>query len=535
MSDSSVFVEVHQPSGNIPRSPLSPFPFTMGRQPDNALVLRDSRVSRRHSQIVLDGEDHVVEDLGSSHGTFVNGEKTTRMILTPGDSIEFGVPNSYRVVFGRGGPLLTVPVPTEGATNLSKLRSLLEVARSMAHSLSAVEVLSAIVESALSITSCEKGFLLLIDHDDLRLEVGRHKNGQILGVESLGIETKALRAALDSRHDLLSFTVAPHVAAVPLIRVRSGSINSTRAITAAKDTVGLLYLLEEGGGAADLSRGNRELLETLALEASTVLENTRLLEQERAKKRLDEELGIARKIQADLLPKSLPKDGWFRASGWSISSLAVGGDYYDAALGHDNQWTLVMADVSGKGVSAALLAALLQGAFLQARPGGQHIASWFRRLNRFLLDRTGGEKYATIFYAAVHGTGNVDWVNAGHCSPMVVRTGGKVELLGPSGMPVGMLEEAEHGLETIQLQPGEKIVLYTDGLSEARSPAGEFYDTGRLRRFLEENHHHGADSLSVMLRAEALRFMDGAHQQDDVTVLVVEFNGDHSNTIVAKE
>ena len=524
MSDPSVFVEVQQPTGNSSRMPITPLPFTMGRQPDNALVLRDSRVSRRHSQIVLDGEDYVVEDLASSHGTFVNGEKTSRTLLTPGDVIEFGVPNSYRVVFGRG-PILTAAAQSEGATSLSKLRSLLEVARSMAHSLSAPEVLSAIVESALSITGCERGFLLLYDQDDLRLEVGRHRNGQTLGVDSLGIATLALRHALDTRHDLLSFTVGPHVAAVPLIRVRSGSINSTRAITAAKDTVGLLYLLEDSGVEADMSRGNRELLETLALEASTVLENARLLEQERAKQRLDEELAIARKIQADLLPKSLPADGWFRASGWTLPSLAVGGDYYDVAHGHQDQWTLVMADVSGKGVSAALLAALLQGAFLQARPGGDHITSWFSRLNQFLLDRTGGEKYATVFYAAVHGTGFVEWVNAGHCAPMVLRVGGHVELLGPSGMPVGMLEEAEHGLESIHLQPGEKIVIYSDGLSEARNPEGEFYDTARLKQFLKDNSQHQADQLAMLLRDEAMRFMDGLHQQDDVTVLVVEYAG----------
>lgn len=516
------FVEVQQPSGNSARVPIAPLPFTMGRQPDNSLVLRDSRVSRRHAQIVLDGEEYYVEDLGSSHGTFLNGERVQRKPLLHGDVIEFGVPNSYRVVFVRGIAMATV-VPSEGAANLCKLRSLLEVARSMAHSLSPAEVLSAIVESALSITGCERGYLFLCEKEDLRLEVGKNRLGQPLDVESLGLETRVLRIALDQRHDLLSFTVAPQVAAVPLIRVRSGSINSTRAISAAKDTVGLLYLIEDSGAAADLSSGNRELLETLALEASAVLENARLLEQERAKQRLDEELGIARKIQADLLPKSLPVDGWFRASGWTIPSLAVGGDYFDVARGHHDQWALVMADVSGKGVSAALLAALLQGAFLQSKAGHDHISAWFASLNRFLLDRTGGEKYATIFYASVHQTGAVDWVNAGHCSPMIVRVGGAVELLGPSGMPVGMLEEALHGLERAHLNPGEKIVLYTDGLSEARNPEGEFYDTRRLRQFLEANHQHDAAELARRLREEAMKYMGGAQQQDDVTVLVVEF------------
>ena len=221
------FVEVQQPSGNSSRVPLTPLPFTMGRQPGNALVLRDSRVSRNHAQIVLDDGDYYVEDLGSSHGTFLNGERIKRKPLQPGDAIEFGVPNSYRVVFVRGIAMATV-IPSEGAANLSKLRSLLEVARSMAHALSPAEVLSAIVESALSITGCERGYLFLCTEDDLQLEVGKSRSGQSLSVETVGIETKVLRIALDQRQDLLSFTVAPQVAAVPLIRVRSGSINSVR-------------------------------------------------------------------------------------------------------------------------------------------------------------------------------------------------------------------------------------------------------------------------------------------------------------------
>ena len=518
-------LEVFQPSGNCTRMPLTAAPLTIGRQPDNTLVLRDSRVSRHHARIVFEHGHYFVEDLESSHGTFLNGMKVNRATLTAGSTIEFGISDSYRLVFVFDVPGEVEKTVSEGAANLSKLRSLLEVARSMAHSLSAGEVLTAIVESALSITRCERGYLLLCVDGDLHLEVGKHRNGHMLGVESIGWDTRELRKRLNSRRDLLSFVIADHVAAVPLIRIRSGDPSATHAISAAKDTVGLLYLVEDSGGVADLSSGNRELLETLALEASSVLENARLLEQERAKQRLDEELAIARKIQADLLPAKLPQDGWFRAAGWAIPSLAVGGDYYDVARNRDDVWSMVMADVSGKGVSAALLAALLQGAFLQSTPEGNQIEAWFARLNQFLLERTGGEKYATLCYAAIARDGAVEWVNAGHCSPMLVRVNGAVETLPPSGMPVGMLEEASFAIQRGKLAAGEKVLLYTDGLSEARNGVGEFYETRRLRHFLEANANHTAMEIARRLREEILGFIANAPQQDDITVLIVEYAG----------
>ena len=505
---------------------MTTLPLTIGRQPDNVLVLRDSRVSRYHARIVFEHGHYFIEDLDSSHGTFLNGEKIHRASLVAGATIEFGVSDSYRLVFVFDSGIKEPVIISEGAANLAKLRSLLEVARSMAHSLAAGEVLAAIVESALSITHCERGYLLLCVGDDLHLEVGKHRDGHLLSVESIGWNTRELRSRLDKRRDLLSFTVAGYVAAVPLIRIRSGDVGATHAISAAKDTVGLLYLVEDSGAAADLSSGNRELLETLALEASSVLENARLLEQERAKQRLDEELSIARKIQADLLPAKLPQDGWFRAAGWAIPSLAVGGDYYDVAH-HPNGdvWSVVMADVSGKGVSAALLAALLQGAFLQSSGQGGSIEAWFTRLNLFLLERTGGEKYATLCYAAIHPDGAVEWVNAGHCSPMLARVNGEVEMLPPSGMPVGMLEEAAYGVRLGKLAPGEKVLLYTDGFSEARNAEGEFYETRRLRQFLEANYQHPAMEIGRRLREEILAFIGGAPQQDDITVLIVEYAG----------
>src|SRR5262249_42490896 len=162
------------------------------------------------------------------------------------------------------------------------------------------------------------------------------------------------------------------------------------------------------------------------IEASTVLENARLLEEERGKQQIEEELRVARTIQQSLLPGKLPTDGWMRAAGSSVASRAVGGDYFDVIQVNPNCWSAVVADVSGKGVGSALLASLLQGALVAATDRPEALGARIERLNRFLLDRTSGEKYATVFYCLVDAIGRLHYVNAAHCPPLVVRAGGAV-------------------------------------------------------------------------------------------------------------
>ncbi len=210
--------------------------------------------------------------------------------------------------------------------------------------------------------------------------------------------------------------------------------------------------------AADLAGGNRELLQTLAIEASTVLENARLLEEERGKRQMEEELNLARTIQQSLLPRELPSDGWLRACGSSMASHEVGGDYYDVESGDiTNCWSAVVADVSGKGVSSALLASLLQGALIAASDHPNAMALRMQRLNRFLLERTGGEKYATVFQALLCRDGKLSYVNAAHCPPLVIRANGALSELEVTGMPVGLMEGAEFTLAEEQLAAGRQV------------------------------------------------------------------------------
>ena len=183
----------------------------------------------------------------------------------------------------------------------------------------------------------------------------------------------------------------------------------------------------------------------------------------------------------------------------------------------------MVADVSGKGVSAALLASLLQGAFMMASGAPEDIVPMFERWNHFLLERTKGEKYATIFFAAIDSSGLFSYTNAAHCEPFLVGADGRVRRIKESGMPVGLLEAAQFEMHELQLAPGDKVVIYSDGLTEAESADGQFFEMTRLRSFLRDHATLGAAELHAMLIDVIRRFTEGGVIRDDITALVLEF------------
>jgi phosphoserine phosphatase RsbU/P len=551
---------VVDPNGHRTRVDLRPLPFKIGRQADNNLILRDSRASRNHAQIVLENGQYVVEDSGSRHGVFVNGARVERRLLRNSDRIEFGVPDSYQLIFALDGAelkRLMEQVPRSEQTsrtgaggNLAKLRAVLEVARTLQTSYSTQDVLNSVVDAALAVTGAERGFLLLRRGDDLEMKVARDTRGRPLDESDLRVPRRVIHRALQNRRELLSMTFDPlstgdtgaehsvadldlrSVVCVPLVRLNAGSGQDTNLLSTANDTVGVLYM-DSRIAAVDLSTGNRELLQTLAIEASTILENARLLEEERAKQKIDEELDVARAIQQSLLPRQLPSEGWFRASGSSVASHQVGGDYFDVLPVNDSCWAAVVADVAGKGVSSALLASLLQGAFLTASESSDLMGMKIQRLNRFLNERTEGGKYATIFYCLLDRSGRFRYINAGHCEPLVISVAGAYEYLETTSMPVGLLADADFTVEERQLAPGDRIVIYTDGVTEAESPAREFFGRKRLREIVVAHAAHSCAVLYEAIQTAVKAFVDSAAQADDITLLVLEYRPESGYTPIA--
>jgi serine phosphatase RsbU (regulator of sigma subunit) len=545
---------VMDPSGHRARIELEPVPFRIGRHADNNLVIRDSRASRNHARIVVEHGHYVLEDEGSRHGTFVNGRRVTRHKLASADRIEFGFPDSYQLTFAYDGAEMTRLIEqlsgsesgAAGASgsisgvgaSLGKLRAVLEVARTLQTAFSMQDVLVSVVDAALAITGSDRGFLLLRNNGELDIRVARARNGTALAQTDLRVPRRVIRRALEQRRELLSMnfdsetsTLEHSVAdlelrsviCVPLVKIKAGIDESTSVMSAAEHTVGVLYM-DSRVAAADLAGGNRELLQTLAIEASTVLENARLLVEERAKQKIDEELKVARTIQQNLLPRSLPDAGWFRAAGSSVASYQVGGDYFDVIHVDDECYGVVVADVSGKGVSSALLASLLQGALLTVSRSAQRLEARLRRLNRFVNERTQGEKYATILSGLLQRNGTFEYINAGHCSPIVVSKTGSFEYLNTTAMPIGLLEDTEFQAERKQLSPGDKLVIYSDGVTEADNPAGEFFGKKRLREVVTAHAADGCNALHDSILEAVTAFIASAAQADDITLLVVEYS-----------
>ena len=546
---------VVDPNGQRTRVELAPIPFNIGRQAGNHFVVRDSRASRTHARIVADGLQYAIEDNGSRHGVFVNGAKVTKQPLKSSDRIDFGISDSYHFYFAlnedaerilqpsqtiedSAAQLSGTRGPTGAGQNLPKLRAVLEVARTLQRSFSLDDVLNSVVDAALAVTGAERGFLLLNENADLHVRCARDQHNKPLRHEDLRVPRRVIHRALRNRRELLAMNFDPHagddpgssvadlelrsVVCVPLVRIAATAGESTQRLTVESETVGVLYL-DSRSMTADLTGGNRELLQTLAIEASTVMENARLLQEERVKQKMEEELNVAREIQQNLLPQSLPSTGWFRAAGSSVASHQVGGDYYDVLPLSNDCWAVIIADVSGKGVSSALLAALLQGAFLAAADDAAHLEGVLRRINTFLTIRPEAEKYATVFCALFRRSGEGLYINAGHCAPIVVRAGSPMRTLEPTTFPVGLIEGAEFQVRSFTVAPGDKVVAYTDGVTEAQNEAGEFFGLRRLNDTVKANNELACEALHDRIQESVAQFTHGAPQSDDITLLVLGF------------
>ncbi|MGI8989881.1 MAG: SpoIIE family protein phosphatase [Bryobacteraceae bacterium] len=553
---------VVDPSGHRTRVALTPTPFRIGRQADNHLIVRDSRTSRNHAQIVCENGQYVLEDNDSRHGLFVNGNRISRHPLQNSDRIEFGVPDSYQLVFATDGAELNrlmdrFPEPekapdlpeTRGLPgklggnlggNLSKLRAVLEVARTLQTSFSVQDVLNSVVDAALAVCGAERGFLLLRQGSELEMRCARDRHGGPLRESDLRVPRRIIQRALNQRRELLSMSLDPttpdadepsnsvadlelrSVVCVPLLRIRVVAGDSTNIVSAANDTTGVLYM-DSRLTAADLAAGNRELLQTLAIEASTILENARLLEEERIKQKIEEEIDVARGIQQSLLPRMLPGGGWFRAAGSSVASHQVGGDYFDVLPVNASCWATVVADVSGKGVSSALLASLLQGVFLNVSESTAGMRQQMDRINQFLSERTEGGKYATIFHCLLDETGRLRYINAGHCAPVVVPVEDPLSYLETTAMPVGLMSETVFDTGEKRLAPYDKVVIYSDGVTEARSPAGEFFGRRRLREAILAHRKDSCQAVHDAIQDAVRVFTEDAPQSDDVTLVVIEY------------
>jgi phosphoserine phosphatase RsbU/P len=544
---------VVDPNGTRRDVALSVFPFRIGRQAGNELTLRDSRVSRQQAQITDVNGTMVLEDMGSSHGTFVNGEKIIRHELKASDQIDFGVPDSYRVIYvGEGATIeelvgrIEAPAPSQaGPRELHHLGVLLDVARTLSSGVALEDILTTVVDAAIAVTRTERGVLLLTNPGGkLETAVARNSQRGTLRPEEMQISQGVLKRVSSSRRELIvGDTVADAAAAgrmnqgesiarLDLHTVVAIPIDKMAVIEAIDATVaarqsellGILYL-DSRAPSSTFSQLDREVVRTLAHEAATLIENARLFAAARVKARLDHEIEIASKIQQGLLPKALPNLPHVAMTGSTLACYSVGGDCFDVIELDGERHGFFVGDISGKGISAALLATLLQGIFFTTASMDLPLTGIFSRVNRYLCDRSGGDRYATVFYGVLDKAGTFEYVNAGHVPPLIRRGSGVIDRLDLASFPVGMFPEAEYESASVKLEKDDFLVIYTDGVSEAANVQAEMFEEERLRGLLENFKGQTVEQLAETIREGVKAFTEGAAQSDDVTILVIQYKG----------
>jgi sigma-B regulation protein RsbU (phosphoserine phosphatase) len=308
------------------------------------------------------------------------------------------------------------------------------------------------------------------------------------------------------------------VIAIPLYANPLATSEESAARPEPGQFLGVVYL--DSRRPTAFSKLDRQILDALAVEAASILDNARLLERER--QRMEQELNIARDIQQALIPHGFRDFPYFAVSGVHTPCHAVGGDYFDVFPLDEERTAVFVADVSGKGLGAALLTTMLQGA-LSGMSIGTDPVRVFNHINKFLCEHAEVGRYATMIFGILHASGKFVYVNAGHLSPLILRRGEVTVLFTEGSFPVGLIPEAEFTATTVDLQEDDTLILFSDGVTEAMDPNEEMYGVPRLREVLSGQHRAPLAELQKTVLQSVEDFARGASQADDITLLLVRY------------
>jgi sigma-B regulation protein RsbU (phosphoserine phosphatase) len=520
--------------------PINKALLCIGRRTESDLRLVGSDVSREHAEIVQANGDWILRDKGSRYGTYVNGEAITEHKLTHGDRVQFGRASGADVVFLTGeGPSHTDRSHASAVNDLRQLAALLESLRALGSGRVLDEVLALVLDAAIDVAGAERGFIMLAgandDHLDLKLarakgritmpgsgfSTSRKIPEEVFKTGELKIVADLLDGDLANVHMGTVALGIRHVACIPLRAVRF----LDRADMQQNETknIGVLYLDSREKGSL-LAPHTRTALDTLATEAGVAIENARLYRETLEKARIEHELKIAAIIQRALLPEGSHSGPFSESAGMSVQARAIGGDFYDMQDMPDGQFGFLVGDVAGKGPAAALLTSKILGIFSAFVSVGDEPVQTVDHINKVLTRRQIDARYATLFYGQLSADGELRFCNAGHNPPFVYGVDG-LRRIESGGMPVGMFEMAPYTGDQIKLKPGDIMMLYSDGVTEAQNLAAEEFGEARLVEVMERYSRGTADVILEQTINAVKEFAHGAEQYDDVTALVVKYTG----------
>ena len=509
---------------------LQPLPFTIGRHSDHHLSISNLQVSRHHAAIHRDSNGYFIEDLGSSQGTFINGVRQQTARLSSDDRIELGssgivlvflLPLNDATTHTRLTRIAATATPS--TSELENLSLFLQAAQSLNSTQVLDEVLSTLIDYALRLTGAERGFVFLGDSaSSLHLRSGRTSTSQPLADDS-NISRSILNDAARSGEEFIIGDVSGDGQPIGRQSFIAHELRSVIAIplhghSSYAQLLGVLYL-DSRLRTSTLNRVSREILSAIASESSNLIENARMVEAERAADLLRNELSIAASIQQSIIPRTLPVIPGVAITARTVPSTQVGGDFYDVIQLPEESgggFVAIVADVSGKGISAALLAAIVQGMIYAQVKGGISLADAFASANSFLCSRVSGQKYVTMLALHYRPSGHIQLVNGGHVPPYLVLPHKAAQPICDGDVPVGLLPEAVFHTIELTLPPHARLVLLSDGVTETEDPDGNPFDQAAMIAPLSAANP--VDAVFSALR----HFSAGAPLRDDCTILVID-------------
>ncbi|HZH89138.1 MAG TPA: SpoIIE family protein phosphatase [Pyrinomonadaceae bacterium] len=557
--------------------PLGRLRITIGRSARNDVCIPDPFASRVHAEVRREGDAYVLQDLGSANGTLYNGDRVvSALTLTPGGRIQIG---ETEIVFrdkdaGASATMIADPLssslpeatialnsdqrstsglleaiedartqgsaeqprPTAVGTIINSTRAtsnavqqsdLLALISKVSVTLLAPatldETLRQVVALVFEAVPAERCLIMLRDADkELKIRVAQLRSS----VEETG-EVRVSRSIIEEVVGQGRSVLTSDAQHDPRFMSSTMTIQGIRSVLAVPLGVGerifgMIYA-DSPLAEAKFSQDHLTVLTTLASVAAIRVENARLMEEDLERERFERELNLAREIQQRFQPSGAPNVAGYEMQGISFPCYEIGGDYYDFIERPDGRMVIALGDVSGKGTSAALLMSSLHAAMHAQIPAHKSLGDTISAVNRYLAETIPMNRFITLFCAELDpATGVLSFLNAGHNPPLIAHAGGSMEQLAAGGIPLGIVAEAVYREGRTQLQPGDALVIYSDGVSETQNAAGDEYGPVRLYNTVARYLESTAAGIRDKIEADLTKFAQGTPAGDDITLVIVK-------------
>lgn len=526
---------------------------TLGRLPECEIQLQSNMVSRRHARVIRDGQEFVLEDLGSGNGTYVNGKRIEGSIrLKHDDRVKLG-PVLMRFDTGAGDESSYTSL-TEEAFDLdltaddasstimgtvgttsgfglldvqpeAKLRAVLDISRSLVGTHDVDAMLPKILDTLFAVfPHADRGCILTKDELSGRMvpRAIKHRRGE--SDESVKISRTILQQVLEEKQAILSADAASDErfqASESISALTIRSMICVPMLNIANEPIGIINI-DTQNPLAQFKSDDVDIMVAIAGQAALTYESVRLLASHIEKQKQDAEMDIARNVQRALLPEAMPEVEHYEFFASYEAAQAVGGDYYDVVALPDGRVGLAFGDVAGKGVPASLVMSRLSSAVHNIIEYVSDPAEAVRRINNQTCAKAVEGRFVTFVLTILDPkTHTISVVNAGHMSPLLRRADGRTEEFDEEsvGVPIGVVDGFEYQQVETKLEPGDSVVIYTDGVSEAMNPDSELYGLDRLRSFVSAANS-APGQLGPAIREDVKLHAAGRPQNDDITLMV---------------